>query len=114
MTRMLLTDKEQKHVHDVVVNYEGDGEVLEKALGALIIGKAYGFKVIRVMHGNDAYARYQRILDLRFNEWCEPETSLSDRHQGYKLIGKLENFWKIIRRQDTRPSELKQARKVFG
>lgn len=60
---MLLTDDEQKHLHRIMMTYQGRGDTLQNALGALMIGKAYGWRILRVIYGGKAYANFQRILE---------------------------------------------------
>ncbi len=114
MDLMLLTDDQQKHLHQVLTTYQGPGNPLRDALGALLIGKTYGWRVIRVMYGGSAYARYQETLKLDFKQWCEPETEYAGRHRGYQMVGKLEDFWKIIRGDVARPEGFTEAKQTFG
>ncbi len=111
---MLLTEKEQKHLHHILTTYKGRGDHLQDALGALLIGKVYGWRVLRVMYGGKVYARFQRDLELDFKEWCEPETEFAARHRGYQMALKVEDFWKLIRGEVPQPEGYGEAKKVFG
>lgn len=111
---MIFTDDEQRHLERVISTFRGNGQELENALGALCLGKIYGHKVIRVMHVGSSYTKYQKILDLRFNDWCPAETSLSVRHRGYQMALKAESFWNMIRGTEKPPEGYKELKKEFA
>jgi hypothetical protein len=114
MIWMLLTDAQQRHLHRILTTYRGDGAVLQAALGALLLGRVYGWRVLRVAYTGATYTRYQRVLELDFKEWCEPTTQFTDRHRGYEMVGKLREFWKIVRGEIPGPEGYSEVRKVFG
>lgn len=114
MPEPLLTDDQQAHLHRILTTYRGDGVVLQNALGALLLGRVYGWRVLRVALTGTTYAKYQRILELDFKEWCDAETRYTSRHRGYQMVGKLDDFWKIIRGDLPKPEGFAQARKRFG
>ncbi|MDD5754558.1 MAG: hypothetical protein PHN45_07395 [Methylococcales bacterium] len=67
------------HIDNVASTYKGDSHVLFGAIGALFVGRLYGWRVIRVFLSTTTYAKYQRVLGLSFREVLPPETELSDR-----------------------------------
>lgn len=87
-------------INDIVENaskkYTGDMAVLETAVGALVLGQFFGWRVLRIMHGSAAYAKYQRILGVRFIEVCPDHTKLSRRNNGYRWTEDFGNYWKAI------------------
>jgi hypothetical protein len=111
---VIFTDDEQRHLARIISIYQGNGQELENALGALCLGKIYGHRVIRVMHVGSSYTKYQKILDLRFNEWCPAETLLSKRHRGYQLALKAKDFWSMIRGTEQAPEGYKELKKEFA
>jgi hypothetical protein len=114
MDFMLLTDDEQKHLHRILTTYRGRGDHLQDALGALLIAKVYGWRVVRVMYSGKLYANFQRVLELDFKEWCEPETKFAARHRGYQAALKVDDFWKLIRGDMPQPDGFAEVKKVFG
>ena len=111
---MIFTDDEQRHLEHIISTYRGNGQELENALGALCLGKLYGHRVVRVMHAGPSYTKYQKILELRFNDWCPAETPLSTRHRGYQLALKAKSFWGVIRRTEEPPEGFKELKKEFA
>lgn len=111
---MIFTDDEQRHLAHIMSTYRGNGQELENAIGALCLGKMYGHRVIRVMHAGASYTKYQKILDLRFSDWCPAETPLSARHRGYQLALKAKSFWDVIRGTEQAPEGYKELKKEFA
>lgn len=95
-----MTDNELlEHVNLIAKEYKGDSHALFMAIGALFVGRLYGWKVIRVFLATSSYARSQKILGLDFKEVMDAETPLSDRAFAYKTIKSLKSFWAIVRGQ---------------
>jgi hypothetical protein len=114
MNLMFLTDDEQKYLHHILATYRGPGDALRDAVGALMVGKVYGWRVLRVMYGGKLYAKFQRTLQLDFKEWCEPETEFAARHRGYQAALKVGDFWKLVRGDMPQPEGYSEVKKVFG
>ena len=85
------------HIDNVASTYKGDSHVLFGAVGALVVGRPYGWRVIRVFLSTTTYAKYQRVLGLSFKDVLPPETELSDRALAYRIVKKLKAFWGIVR-----------------
>lgn len=86
-------------IDSVSANYKGDSHVLFGAIGALMVGRLYGWRVIRVFLSTTTYAKYQKVLGISFKDYMPPETELSDRAFAYKVIKDLKSFWGIVRGQ---------------
>lgn len=93
----MTTEQLVVHIDNVASTYKGDSHVLFGAIGALFVGRLYGWRVIRVFLSTTTYAKYQRVLGLSFREVLPPETELSDRALAYRIVKKLKTFWGIVR-----------------
>ena len=91
----LLTPELIEKVKDASFRYKGDGTILESAIGALIAGQIYGWKVLRLTHSGRTYARYQQILDVKFKDVCPPEGPLAERSVALVLTKKINDFWSV-------------------
>ncbi len=95
-----MTDEELiAHLDAVMKIYKGDTEVLRHAVGAVMFGRIYGWRVLRITTSSGAYTKYQRILGLDFKEVLPETTDISERSLAYKIVKKLNNFWKVVRGQ---------------
>lgn len=93
-------------INQAAKTYTGDMNVLESAIGALVMGQFFGWRVLRIIHGSSAYARYQRILGVRFMDVCPDHTKLSRRNNGYRWVEDFGAYWKAIN-EGLIPSELR-------
>lgn len=93
-----MTDEEfVAHIDAVSKAYRGDSSVLFSAIGALMVGRTYGWRVLRIVTSHASYTKYQRILEIDFKEVLPPETKYSERSLGYAIVTKLNNFWEVVR-----------------
>lgn len=92
-----LPDEQIKEIESRLKSYVGLTTVLESAIGALIIGKLYGWRVLRMVHSNKVYNQYEDILGIKFQDACPEYTELSDRNMGIHLAKKFGGFWKVFK-----------------
>lgn len=77
--------------------YRGQGPVLGSALGALIVGQHYGWKIVKMMHNQSTCSKYEKILGIKFSELCPPSTPLSKKSIGFRMAEQLNSFWAVVR-----------------
>src|SRR3712207_4064893 len=65
-------------------NYVGSLDVLESAIGALLIGRLAGYNTLRIMHSWRTLRKYEEILDVEFAKILPAETAESDRVNGIR------------------------------
>ena len=104
-----MTDSEfLAHIDKVSKNYKGDSDVLISAVGSLMVGRIYGWRVLRIIVSNPSYIKYQRILGLEFKSVLPEETEHSNKSIGYKIVKTLNNFWQVVRGQSSIDSKDKR------
>jgi hypothetical protein len=77
-------------------NYKGPVEVIESALGALLIGRLAGYNALRITHSWRTLRKYEDILNIKFADVLPDETPESDRVNGIRYAKKFKAFWKAI------------------
>ncbi len=77
-----------------IANFSGDLGELESALGMLILGQQYGWKVIHIIHSKATVRKYEEILGIKVREEFPDEGPSAMRNNGYRLIQNVSNFWK--------------------
>lgn len=81
--------------------FTGDIDDLYAAVGCLVVGRLFGWRILRLTLTSKKYAKYQRILALgldkpgefRFNEWMREEERLSYKSIGLRLVKLAGDFW---------------------
>lgn len=85
------------HIDSVIENYEGDSDVLFSSIGALMVGRKYGYRVLMIVTSNKSYSKYQKIIGLQFKDVMEETTVISRRSLGFRIVKELNNFWDVVR-----------------
>ena len=81
---------------EAMLRYEGGADELQSALGMLIMGRRYGWRVLVLIHNKRTIRKYEEILGIDVREFFPPTGPLTRRSIGYKLTEALGNFWKAV------------------
>ncbi len=88
--------KLQKIVERASTNFTGVFDELESALGMLMLGRLFGWRVLVLIHSKSTLRKYEKILDINVREFFEPEGPLSHKSASYVFLQKLGSFWKGV------------------
>jgi len=94
-----LDEETMEQLDKAMKEYKGNGITLESALGAVLIGQVYGWRVLKMMHNPTTYAKYEKILGIKYRDICKEETQYTKRNAGMKVAAKLKIFWEIVKGQ---------------
>lgn len=95
---VLALDKEiEQQILKQIQDFSGIGTTLESALGALVLGQYFGWRVLKLMHTPVTYRRYEKVLGVQFKDVC-PEITVSGKRKsvGYAITEKLQSFWAVV------------------
>lgn len=89
------------HVTPVILqhikDFKGQANNLESALGALVIGMHFGWRVLKITHTPATYRSYEKILGIKYQEVCPEITPLGKKKSiGYAITQKIGSFWAVI------------------
>ena len=97
--RKLLTldeETEQKILQNMR-EFRGVGTTLESALGALIMGQYFGWRVLKILHNPATYRKYEKVLGVQFKDVCDEITEFGQKKSvGYAITEKLGSFWAVV------------------
>ena len=95
-----LSDAEKIAAFDkvglAVANFSGSLEELEKAVGMLMVGYHFGWKVLLLVHSKRTIKKYEAILDINIKEFFPAEGRSSKRSMGLDLDKQIGNFWQVV------------------
>lgn len=77
-------------------NFRGQADELENAIGMLMIGRIYGWRVLVIVHNKRTIKKYEEILNINIREMFPPEGPFAHKSLGYKIASKVSNFWKAV------------------
>lgn len=83
-------------VGTVVAGFSGSLEDLEKAVGMLMIGYHFGWKVLLLVHSKRTIKKYEKILDIDIKEFFPAEGRSAKRSMGLGLAKQIGNFWQVV------------------
>ncbi len=94
-----LTDEQHKQILDVqenaIAGFTGLLDELESALGMLVMGHHFGWKVLYLIHSKKTIRKYEEILGVKVRDIFPERGPSSYRSIGLNLADKFDNFWKV-------------------
>ncbi len=92
-----LDEEAEKIILHNIKDFRGIGTTLESALGALVLGHAFGWRVLKLLHTPSTYRRYEKALGIEFKNVCPEITELGKQKSvGYAITEKLGSFWAVV------------------
>jgi hypothetical protein len=102
-----LSDKQKAELDRIeratVINFRGQLDDLEKALGMLRLGHHVGWRVLVISHSKRTIRKYEKILGITFREFFPERGPSSDRSRGLSIADGLSNFWKAVSGEEQIP-----------
>jgi len=78
------------------LDFEGNFEELESAVGMLFLGKLVGWRPLLIIHNRRTVAKYSEILGIDYKAEFPEVGPLADKSRGYVYAQALTNFWKAV------------------
>ncbi len=96
--KLLILDEEaEQTILQHMREFNGVGTTLESALGALILGQYFGWRVLKLFHNPATYRLYEKALGIEFKNVCPEITELGKKKSiGYAITEKLGSFWAVV------------------
>lgn len=95
-----LSDEQKVAAFDkaayAVASFSGSLEELEKAIGMLMIGYHFGWKVLLLVHSKRTIKKYETILDIDVKEFFPAEGRSAQRSIGLDIAKQIGNFWQVV------------------
>lgn len=85
-----------KHFDARIERFKGQLPTLESAIGAFVVGRRFGWKVLYLVHDKRTIRKYEDILGVRMRDELPEESDQSRRALCFRLQRKASNFWKAV------------------
>lgn len=97
-TRLLTVDPQTEElILQKMREFKGIATTLESALGALMVGQYFGWRVLKLLHTPATYRHYEKVLGIKFQDVCPEITEMGKKKSiGYAITEKLGSFWAVI------------------
>lgn len=87
-------------VDRAIDGFDGNLNDLASAIGMLVVGQRYGWRVMLLIHSQATVRKYLQILGLKHLRDALPEVGdLASRSSAWRLVEGTSNFWKVVRGQ---------------
>ncbi|SFL01821.1 hypothetical protein SAMN05216302_102648 [Nitrosomonas aestuarii] len=94
---LVLNEEDEQTILHQMREFRGIGTTLESALGALILGQYFGWRVLKLLHNPATYRRYEKALGIEFKNVCPEITEMGKKKSiGYAITEKLGSFWAVV------------------
>ncbi len=94
---LILNDETEQKILQHMQQFRGVGTTLESALGALVLGQFFGWRVLKILHNPATYRSYEKVLGVEFKNVCPEITELGKKKSvGYAITEKLGSFWAVV------------------
>jgi hypothetical protein len=98
-TQSFLTHEQAEQIEQVCTDFHGQLDDLYKAVGMMVVGQLYGWKVMRLVSARSTWTTATKLFG-------DPKTLMADEgklaHKSYglQMIKKTENlYWEFVRGQ---------------
>ena len=85
-----------REIEELTGKFRGQFDELESAIGMLMLGRLFGWKVLVLIHNKRTIRKYEDILGINIREKFDEEGPLAHRSLGLKITKSLGNFWKAV------------------
>ena len=85
-----------RKLDEAIVDFTGDFDELESAIGMLMVGRLVGWKVLVLIHNKRTIRKYEEILGINIREVLPEEGPFAYKSFAYEAVHKLGNFWKAV------------------
>jgi len=90
-----LTEEQNAIVDKKIRTYSGHAPTLEAALGAVVMGHLWGWRFLKLLHSPMTYKKYEKILGIQFQDFCEERGELYHKSYATQIADKLNSFWAV-------------------
>lgn len=94
----MLSEKQLVEIIDKAIkNFGGTADSLAGAIGYLMIGRKFGWRIMFFMYSQDTVRKYEKILDIKSKDVMPERGVLAKKAAVYEALQKVSNFWKGVK-----------------
>lgn len=105
----ILTDEQRNHLIEIEGNalagFVGQLDELESALGMLLMGHHFGWRLLYLIHSKRTIRKYEDILGIKIRDVFPEEGPSSYRSPALAIAKKAANFWKVVSGEEKIPNK---------
>ncbi len=86
-----------KLIDKSIMKFQGNSEELQNAIGALMLGRKTGWRVLFLIHSPKSIKKYETILGVGFRDIMPEEGPKAKDSIAWKIAQTVTNFWKLVK-----------------
>lgn len=86
--------------NQVIKDYQGDLEVLEKAIGTYVIGLKFGWRVMLLVHDRRTLKKYSDIIGIDLLKELPEVGDYAEKSFAWRAAQKVKSYWKAVRGEE--------------
>jgi hypothetical protein len=83
-------------VDEIAQAFKGQIDELESALGVLLLGRLFGWKVLVLIHNKRTLRKYEEILGIDIRDAFPEEGPLAHKSLALTAVKEIGEFWKAV------------------
>lgn len=84
-------------IDKAIKDFVGNTDTLTGAIGFLMLGRKFGWRVMFFMHSQATVRKYEKILSVKFREVLPESGEYSKKAVAWQALQKVTNFWKAVK-----------------
>jgi hypothetical protein len=94
----LNTDEELiAHLDKITIDFQGQLNELEAAIGYFVIGRHFGWKPLLLIHDKSTLKKYESILQLNIRDELPEIGEYAYKSNAWRAVQKIKSFWKAVK-----------------
>lgn len=78
-------------------NFQGNTDALISAIGFLMVGRKFGWRVMFFMHSQATVRKYEKILGISYRDLIPEVGPLAKKAVAWQALQKVSNYWKAVK-----------------
>lgn len=104
----MINDKElNDKIDEVTKGYKGDISHLYEAVGMIVIGRLFGWRVMRLTSGRRVWSDATKLFGDP-KELMEEKGRYYEKSVGAAIVDKMGNYWEVVKRHQVMPVQEKR------
>ncbi len=93
-----LSEKQLVEIIDKAIkDFHGTLDSLTGAIGYLMVGRKFGWRIMFFMHSQSTVRKYEKILRIDSREVMPEMGPLAKKAMVWQAVQKVSNFWKAVK-----------------
>lgn len=84
-------------INKAIKRFVGNTDALASAIGYLMVGRKFGWRVMYFMHSQSTVRKYEKILGIRSEDYMPEEGPFARKAYAYQALKSVSNFWKAVK-----------------